>query len=54
MISPTWTNGVYEFLKNPDADDGKRHYPTFADALQTDKVCAAVLKSGKDKQWHDV
>jgi predicted dehydrogenase len=50
----SFTHGVYEFLKKPDADDGKRRYPTFADALQTDKVCAAVLQSGKDKQWHDV
>lgn len=32
---------------------GKTVGPTFEDALQTQKVCEAVLDSGKDKTWKD-
>ena len=34
--------------------DGKPCPPTFRDALETQKVCDAVLASGKDRNWHKV
>ena len=41
-----------DFLKS--LDDGALCNPTFRDALETAKVCDAVLASAKDRAWKDV
>jgi predicted dehydrogenase len=33
---------------------GKPCSPTFRDALETQKICDAVLESGKDRSWKDI
>lgn len=43
---------VADFLKS--LDEGKPAHPTFRDALETQKVCDAVLKSAKDRTWENV
>ncbi|QDV71298.1 1,5-anhydro-D-fructose reductase [Rosistilla carotiformis] len=43
---------VADFLKS--LDEGKPVHPSFRDALETQKVCDAVLKSAKDRAWMDV
>ena len=50
----SFTHGVYQFIKSLEGADNKGEFPTFADALETDKVCAAVLESGKTKSWQDI
>ena len=45
----TFIHQVADFLKSLGA--GKPCHPTFRDALETDKVCDAVLASAKDGQW---
>ncbi|QDS90781.1 1,5-anhydro-D-fructose reductase [Rosistilla oblonga] len=43
---------VADFLKS--LDEGKPVHPSFRDALETQKVCDAVLKSAKERAWMDV
>ncbi len=50
----SFTHGAYHFLKSLEGEEGERAFPTFADALQTDKVCAAVLESGSSSNWQTV
>ena len=47
----TFVHQVADFLK--DLETGAVTQPDFTNALQTQKVCEAVLESGKDGQWHD-
>uniref|UniRef100_UPI003A970D3B Gfo/Idh/MocA family oxidoreductase n=1 Tax=Rosistilla oblonga TaxID=2527990 RepID=UPI003A970D3B len=46
------THQVADFLQS--LDDGKPVHPSFRDALETQKVCDAVLKSAKERAWMDV
>lgn len=48
----TFINALADFLKG--LDDGKPAQPDFANALQTQLVCDAVLESAKTNQWVDV
>lgn len=48
----TFIHQVADFLKG--LDTGEAVHPTFRDALQTQKVCDAVLKSGSNRQWENV
>ncbi len=48
----SFLNQVADFLKS--LETGEPCGPTFADALETQKVCDAVLASGNDGGWHDV
>ncbi|VAX38417.1 Myo-inositol 2-dehydrogenase [hydrothermal vent metagenome] len=48
----TFVHQVADFLKNVAL--GKPTSPTFREALETQKVCDAVLKSAKEKIWEDV
>lgn len=41
-----------DFLKS--LEDGKPCHPTFRDALETQKVCEAVINSAKSRQWKTV
>lgn len=43
---------VADFLKSLETK--KPIHPSFRDALETQKVCDAVLSSAKDKRWKDV
>ena len=43
---------VADFIQG--VETGKPAYPTFRDAQRTQRVCDAVLTSGKDHQWHNV
>ncbi|MEX2215006.1 MAG: Gfo/Idh/MocA family oxidoreductase [Phycisphaeraceae bacterium] len=45
----TFVHQVADFMKS--LDEGKPCHPTFKDALETQKVCDAVLKSGKNRKW---
>jgi len=45
----TFIHQVADFLQS--LSDGKPCGPTFRDALETQKVCDAVLKSADDKAW---
>lgn len=47
----TFVHQVADFLES--IEKGTPCRPTFRDALETAKVCDAVLKSAKDKQWED-
>ena len=40
-----------DFFKS--LETGEDCHPTFADALQTQRVCEAVIDSAKDRQWKD-
>lgn len=40
-----------DFFKS--LESGEDCHPTFADALQTQRVCEAVIDSAKDRQWKD-
>jgi predicted dehydrogenase len=40
-----------DFLKR--LEDGTPCHPTFKDALETQKVCQAVIESGKTRSWKD-
>jgi predicted dehydrogenase len=42
---------VADFLKS--LEDGSPCHPTFEDALQTQKVCEAVLESASSRSWKD-
>jgi predicted dehydrogenase len=48
----SFVHHVADFLKG--LTDGKPAGPTFRDALETQKVCDAVLKSAAGKAWQDV
>lgn len=48
----TFVHQVADFLAAIEKDEPCP--PTFRDALETQKVCEAVLESGKDGQWHSV
>ncbi len=48
----TFVHQVADFLKG--LETGKPAGPTFRDALETQKVCDAVLASAKTKQWMKV
>jgi predicted dehydrogenase len=48
----TFVHQVADFLKS--LEDGSPCGPTFADALETQKICDAVLKSAASGQWEQV
>jgi len=48
----SFVHQVYEFLSG--MAKGELAAPTFRDALETQKVCDAVLESGRTGQWVDV
>jgi predicted dehydrogenase len=48
----TFINALADFLKG--IETGKPAKPDFRDALQTQKVCDAVLASAKDGQWKKI
>jgi len=48
----SFVHQVADFLEG--IEDGKPASPTFKDALETQYVCDAVLKSGKTGQWEKV
>ncbi len=48
----TFINQVADFLRS--LQDGTPCPPTFRDALETAKVCDAVLKSARERSWQDV
>ncbi len=47
----SFVHQVADFLKS--LEEGKPCSPTFKDALQTQKVCEAVLKSASSRSWQD-
>lgn len=47
----SFVHQVADFLKS--VEEGKSCAPTFKDALQTQKVCEAVLASAKSKSWKE-
>ncbi|MGB7344520.1 MAG: Gfo/Idh/MocA family oxidoreductase [Pirellulaceae bacterium] len=48
----TFVHQVADFLKS--LQEGKPCNPTFRDALETQKICEAVLDSAKARAWKDV
>ncbi|MDG1891593.1 MAG: Gfo/Idh/MocA family oxidoreductase [Verrucomicrobiota bacterium] len=48
----TFVHQVADFLDN--LSNGKSTGPTFKDALETQKVCEAVLDSAKNRQWMEI
>jgi len=48
----SFVHQVADFLKS--LESGEECHPTFRDALETQKVCDAVLASAADRSWHDV
>ena len=48
----SFTHQVADFLKS--LDTGEPAAPSFRDALETQKVCDAVLKSAADSSWENV
>ncbi|MBU6295704.1 MAG: Gfo/Idh/MocA family oxidoreductase [Planctomycetes bacterium] len=48
----SFVHQVADFVQG--IDTGKPASPTFRDALKTQRVCDAILSSGKDRSWHDV
>ncbi len=48
----SFTHQVADFLKS--LDSGEPAHPSFRDALETQKVCDAVLKSGANRTWENV
>ena len=48
----TFVHQVADFLGS--LDTGTPCNPTFRDALETAKVCDAVLDSAKDRAWKDI
>ncbi|HIA47971.1 MAG TPA: Gfo/Idh/MocA family oxidoreductase [Candidatus Hydrogenedentes bacterium] len=48
----TFVHQVADFLEN--LSKGQPTAPTFRDALETQKVCDAVLKSAESRQWENV
>jgi predicted dehydrogenase len=47
----TFVHQIADFIKNIEAEEPG--VPTFRDALETQKVCEAVLHSAASKQWED-
>ena len=47
----SFSHHVADFLKS--LETGEPCAPTFADALETQKVCEAVLDSAASKTWKD-
>ena len=47
----TFVHQVADFISS--LETGKPCGPTFQDALETQKVCEAVIASGRDRQWKD-
>jgi len=47
----TFVHQVADFLR--DLQTGETTQPDFENALQTQRVCEAVLASGKDRKWHE-
>ncbi len=47
----TFVHQVADFLK--DLETGESTQPDFRNALETQRVCEAVLNSGKDGAWHN-
>ena len=48
----TFTNALADFLKG--LETGEPAHPTFRDALQTQKICDAVLESARERIWIDI
>jgi predicted dehydrogenase len=48
----SFVHHVADFLKS--LETGQPCGPTFRDALETQKICDAVLQSAKDRTWHKV
>ena len=48
----TFTNALADFFQG--LDNGKPTQPDFRSALETQKVCDAVLQSAKEKQWVEI
>lgn len=48
----SFVHQVADFLQS--LDTGKAFSPSFRDALETQKVCDAVLKSGSSRSWENV
>jgi predicted dehydrogenase len=48
----TFVHQVADFLES--LDTGEPASPTFRDALETQKICDAVLDSAQTGQWTDV
>lgn len=48
----TFVHQVADFLRS--LESGKPCAPTFRDALETAKVCDAVLNSAKNKKWEEI
>lgn len=48
----TFIHQVADFLKS--LDTGEPVHPSFRDALETQKVCDAVLESAAEKSWKDI
>ncbi len=48
----TFVHQVADFLKS--IESGETMHPNFRDALETQRVCDAVLTSASDGSWHDV
>ena len=48
----TFINALADFLKG--LETGKPTQPDFRSALETQKVCDAVLKSAKTGQWVEI
>ena len=46
----SFTHGVADFLASVDSEN--KAQPDFRNALQTQKVCEAVINSGNTRQWH--
>ncbi len=47
----TFVHQVADFLKA--LEEGKECHPTFRDALETQKVCEAVIESANSRSWKD-
>jgi predicted dehydrogenase len=47
----TFVHQVADFLKS--LETGEKCSPTFAEALETQKVCEAVLSSAKTRSWQE-
>lgn len=48
----TFVHQVADFIKS--VDEGTSMHPNFRDALETQRVCEAVLESAKDRSWKTV
>jgi predicted dehydrogenase len=48
----SFVHAVADFLRG--LEHGERVRPDFADALETERVCAAVLESAREGRWVEV